>query len=442
MSPNDLRKAIKQGDLDKAKAIMKVGGAGWVYKQGWSALHLACKAGQVEIVRALLECQPDVNAMTDLWRTPLDESLRHRQTAITSLVRDAGGKFAHELSLAGALASNNLRWVKKNLAAGADLNQKIIGQLPVCIALKHSSEEVLNYFLRKKPDVQKTQGPGDTPLHVAIESNPTKATLVTLLRLGADINAINDDGITPLGVAAYMGDPEAIRFLIKHGAKPKLRVRGWANPVTMALDQDNHEIARLLIDHGGEADLFQAVHCGHLGQVQRLVREGADLEATGSWRNVTSLQLAVQKDHPEVVEYLLDSKAEPNVQETFRFGSDSPLHDAVTLSSARMVKALLAHGADPDMQNQQGLTPLELAKRRNFGHLVHIMESHLDRQFQLKAVEQLYTVHKVTELLSVDEAFVAGLVKSGKLRQVYLDRQTPRIPESSLGRYISSLNSK
>jgi excisionase family DNA binding protein len=67
------------------------------------------------------------------------------------------------------------------------------------------------------------------------------------------------------------------------------------------------------------------------------------------------------------------------------------------------------------------------------------MEAHLDRKLREKSVDQLYTVHKVAELLSVDEAFVQNLIRSGKLRQLKLDLETVRVPESSLSRYLSWL---
>ena len=115
------------------------------------------------------------------------------------------------------------------------------------------------------------------------------------------------------------------------------------------------------------------------------------------------------------------------------------MHLAVLKASARMVKLLLAAGADPDADNDEHLTPLELAKRRGSSHLVHLMESHIDRNRRDRAVEQLYTIHRVAELLSVDTPFVLQLIKTGKLLELKLNPETSRIPESSVGRYLSGL---
>lgn len=105
----------------------------------------------------------------------------------------------------------------------------------------------------------------------------------------------------------------------------------------------------------------------------------------------------------------------------------------------KMVKLLLSRGADPDIQNAERLSPLELAKRRDQTHLAHLMEAQIDRTLMGESVDQLYTIGKVAELLSVEEAFVTKLLNEGKLRQVQLDANMTRIPASSLRKYIAKL---
>jgi len=108
-----------------------------------------------------------------------------------------------------------------------------------------------------------------------------------------------------------------------------------------------------------------------------------------------------------------------------------------------MVKLLLAHGADPDIANAAGLTPIELANRRNHSHLAHLMEAHLDKQLSLEVtqsgIEPLYTVQKVAELLSVEDAFVLDLIKNRKITGLHLDEKTLRITAGSIQRYLAKL---
>ena len=67
------------------------------------------------------------------------------------------------------------------------------------------------------------------------------------------------------------------------------------------------------------------------------------------------------------------------------YGGDMSLHDAVNKGSAKMVKLLLASGADPDITNASGLTPIEQAERRGRTHLARLMEEHLDKKLSLNA---------------------------------------------------------
>lgn len=440
MTPDAFRKAIKHGDLKAAKDLVNGGfDVAFKFKKGWTALHIACKAGRADIVNLLLSSKADVNALTELWRTPLDEAGQFKHPQIADSLRDKGGKHGFELSLAGAITAGSQRWVKHHLSGGADINARIDGQLPVCIAMGRGNWELFRYLLKKKPDVRKKQGPGDTPLHVAVGSNADVSVLAALVRLGADVNAVNDYGETPLYVASGAEDEDAVRFLIKGGADVKRGDPDSSTPVEAAIRMDNHELARLLIDSGATATIHQAAHCGHLDKAQQLLRENVDVDSAESATLRTPLFIAVQHDHTELAELFLESKADANAQEDYSYGADTPLHAAVHNGSARLVKLLLAHRADVDLQNRQGLTPLELAERRNFGHLVHIMEAHLDSRLREKAVEQHFTIHKVAELLSVEEAFVHQLIKTRKLRQLKLDAETTRIPESSLGRYLAGL---
>ncbi len=149
---------------------------------------------------------------------------------------------------------------------------------------------------------------------------------------------------------------------------------------------------------------------------------------------------------------LLEFGADPNQQdrafqgEHGMCGGDTALHEAVYKGSAKMVKLLLAHGADPDIANADGLTPVELAHRRDRSHLAQLMEAHIDKKLSLEAtqtgIEPLYTVQKVAELLSVEPPFVLDLIKARKLTGLQLDEKTTRITGGSIQRYLAKLVDK
>jgi excisionase family DNA binding protein len=124
-------------------------------------------------------------------------------------------------------------------------------------------------------------------------------------------------------------------------------------------------------------------------------------------------------------------------------GGNTSLHQAVFKGSAKIIKLLLAHGADPDISNAGGTSPIELARFKDRMHLVNLMETHLDKKLILAAtengIEQLYPIRKVAELLSVDDSFVLELIKSRKITCLKLDDKTHRIPAGSVQRYLAKL---
>ena len=71
------------------------------------------------------------------------------------------------------------------------------------------------------------------------------------------------------------------------------------------------------------------------------------------------------------------------------------------------------------------------------------MEANIDKKLSLEAtqngIDQLYTVQKVAELLSVDDAFVVELINSKKLTGIKLNDQMTRIPAGSIQCYLSKL---
>jgi excisionase family DNA binding protein len=71
------------------------------------------------------------------------------------------------------------------------------------------------------------------------------------------------------------------------------------------------------------------------------------------------------------------------------------------------------------------------------------MEANIDKKLSMEAtqngIDQLYTVQKVAELLSVDDAFVLELIKTKKITGIKLNDRMTRIPAGSIQRYLAKL---
>ena len=139
--------------------------------------------------------------------------------------------------------------------------------------------------------------------------------------------------ITPLHEAAQAGDVSAIGRLLDAGADPNARDENGNTPLKYASAEPHPGAMRMLLAGGAEVDLaddrgFTPLHCA-----------------------------AAHGFYPEAAEMVaLWIEAGANVNARSRYRGFGPLHEA---TGPPIIDLLLAHGADPRIRNDAGLTPLE-----------------------------------------------------------------------------------
>ena len=103
-----------------------------------------------------------------------------------------------------------------------------------------------------------------------------------------------------------------------------------------------------------------AAFFGHPGAVEHLRERGAQVDALGrGWMTGTALHSAVSRMRTDVVRLLLAAGANPNVRQSHGW---TPLHGAAHNGDRASVDALLRAGADPTATNEEGRSVLELAE--------------------------------------------------------------------------------
>jgi ankyrin repeat protein len=142
-----------------------------------------------------------------------------------------------------------------------------------------------------------------------------------LLKQGADVNAVQGDGVTALHWAATLGDAEMTAMLLTAGA--------------------NHRAATRF---GGYQPIHVAAERGHAPVVRALAAAGADANAT-TIRGTTPLMLAAAAGDPATLTALIEARAELDATETER--GHTALMFAAAANRLAAVKLLVARGADP-----------------------------------------------------------------------------------------------
>jgi ankyrin repeat protein len=126
--------------------------------------------------------------------------------------------------------------------------------------------------------------------------------------------AWSGDGFTPLHLACFFGQPQAVELLLKSGAKTDDESRNPArlHPINSAAAARNARAVALLLEHGanvnaaqngGYTALHSAAHNGDVETVKLLLEKGADPSLTSD-DGRTPLEMARLDNHTEVIALL------------------------------------------------------------------------------------------------------------------------------------------
>jgi len=120
--------------------------------------------------------------------------------------------------------------------------------------------------------------------------------------------------------------------------------------------------------------LCKTIEAGDLAAIDRLVAEGADVNAKGKG-NMTPLLWAFPENKPEVFKRILEHGADPNVRVTSDFDTDwrispghSVLHLAADTAFPNYFKYVMQHGGDPNLIRERLLNPERLIEGHWFPH--------------------------------------------------------------------------
>eukprot|EP00007_Cunea_sp_BSH-02190019_P000964 CAMPEP_0174230722 /NCGR_PEP_ID=MMETSP0417-20130205/1420_1 /TAXON_ID=242541 /ORGANISM="Mayorella sp, Strain BSH-02190019" /LENGTH=1024 /DNA_ID=CAMNT_0015308471 /DNA_START=162 /DNA_END=3236 /DNA_ORIENTATION=+ len=290
-------------------------------KRRLTALFLAAHAGSVESIRALASAGASVNDCDSVGMSPLMEASSRGRYPCVSLLLELGAKVNAETNgrqTALHLATINChpRITLLLLEHGADVNATdVSGTTALGLATKTNHQDLVKIILDHggKQDVVMN---GTTPLHEAVQNNSLSLVRTVLGRDGT-VDLLNKDDATPLLLAAAVGNPNIVEFLIEQGANV------------------NHVAQR------GDHAILQAAKAGHPHIVELLIGKKVDLNHTDE-EGRTALHYAVAAGHVEIVRILLDNGAEPNVVDKHQC---TPAHVAAQCSQQACLLLLIGKGA-------------------------------------------------------------------------------------------------
>lgn len=227
--------------------------------------------------------------------------------------------------------------------------------------------ETIEQLLKNGADVNTVNNQGNTPLHLICLNSNSLPAIQLLIRYGANVDKKNNKQSTALFYASYRTcDPEVIKCLVTNGANVDEKNGDGNTPLNNACarKKGGYVIIKILLELGANIniqndlcntplhELFKIENS--FDSIKLLVSTAVNIKEllnTGDINGNTPLHLASYHQNPEVVQYLIDMGADVNAKNQ---KGNTPFIEAILGNNKEVIAMFLKLGVDPKIINSEG----------------------------------------------------------------------------------------
>ena len=313
-----------------------------------SILHHSCKSKNIDFVKKLIDKKVDINCpLKDSLLTPLMElSFIDKKLKMKGILKRIYDMFELLIN------------------AGADINAKDSQgktALMYIVETKKATAKLIKFLVKRGAKINELCNDGYSPIIYATKGN-NRFVIKYLLEFGADTSVVSKDGKSLFIHASINGSLHIIKYLIENDIVNDLNC----------------------VDKNFDTPLIHAVRSKNVDVIKYLIEKGADVNYTNI-NDESALTVAcygrITTKNLKIIQYLIDYGANINKIYNFKnnsnyyyyrkyniFSKDTTLNYAIRRKSFNLVKLLIDNGVDVNGKDVQGKTALyhalELEKRK------------------------------------------------------------------------------
>ncbi|KAI0468788.1 ankyrin repeat-containing domain protein [Xylaria cf. heliscus] len=390
---------------------------------GWTALHIASAAGNLSLVEGLIKSNATIRSTNTSMNTPLELACVGGKYRIIEALGKADGKsdFYKTEPMLTCVKGGLVQCARALIDVGVcgDLKSDL-GDGSHIIVLAADQDHlglfhlIMQHLLEKDSKDNKLRASESYGSYISkallrATERASLAMIEHLAELGANLEVRDKDGRTPLFRASWYGQVGVVQKLVELGSDVNAEADNKLTPLQAAYD--SAPISEILLNNckkkpdlnrvtpSGSALYLAASHKSP-DVVKLLLQRNVDLELKSlPLQGATALTVAVYEDSPEIVEMLLEAGADVNTRNN---NDSTPLQYAVwarggvvtyeclrkileynpslnlcdkqgdtamnclgTSTPVLPIRLLLNRGADPEIPNSDGYTPISTAIRKD-----------------------------------------------------------------------------